>query len=286
MKLDDMMRAVAGTSSPAAGGPTTPVADVLAWQREMERAQTEAWFHGFAGSRSETSQAETKSSTEGKGPGEERRTARPSASGSDSSAAVHMRRASATSVDCNVRPFVVAGQVLPAAYQSASIPVDAVPTVNTASVSQAPPGDRPMDTSHMVYATASRAMQAEDHGPRIALTIVESPPAADVDDTGPAGRNVRQESTRLPVRVHVEGDRHDATVWLGLDTQAAVHLPTVTRAIAQWLAQAGYGQSRWICNGHPLDLDSLPGVVAENDRRASRATEPFPIIDQHLGESA
>ncbi|MGM9486034.1 hypothetical protein [Ideonella sp. YS5] len=297
MKLEDAMRALTAGSSSSAGKASAPAGDGQAWRRQMERAQADAWFHGFEGRRTADPPSKAKTPAQAKAPLEREtvRMARPDSKRPGSSSAVHVRRSSSASAGGNLQPLVVASPVLPAAYQPATIPVAALPAVVHATSPAAPvlqvqPILQPMRASPPAYATAPQVMVAGDDRPRLALTLVVAPPeagtAAEIDDTAPPPRNVRHESTRLPVRVHVEGDKEHATVWLGLDTPTAVHLPTVTRAVAQWLAQSGYGPARWICNGQALDLDALPGAGAESDRSSHESVTHFPFIDPAQGESA
>jgi hypothetical protein len=79
--------------------------------------------------------------------------------------------------------------------------------------------------------------------------------------------------SELPVRIHIEGDSSQCTVWLGVNMGAQGHLAEVTEAVARWLMRKGYGSPNWICNGQPLDSVQNSGPVA---------SEKFSLLDSHF----
>lgn len=294
MKLDDALGALAARPSSAAGNASAPAADTQAWRRQMERAQADAWFHGFAGSRASEARTSAGGSTAQRGDTrpEEHSAAGPAAGGVGSKRLASPHRAvGGVSGHRSDHAVAAASQLLPAAYQAATIPFDAKPMAEPLAQAGLPPTSWPTDCARTEVTMAIAATGAGHGSPRISLTIVEPPSTVDAEPdicgSATAACGARQESTRLPVRVHVESDKHIVTVWLGLDTQTAIHLPAVTRAVSQWLAQSGYRRARWICNGQPLDLDRLTSTgIADDDQRRFAAAEPFPIIEQPQGESA
>jgi hypothetical protein len=298
MKLDDAMSALAAGAPAAAGSPGAPMPDAQAWRREMERAQADTWFHRFVGDQASHSPTRTAASVDKKDNGnpqpEVREAAYASGASRTGAPTAAPYRAPLQPLGSAPVPLVMTGPGLPAAYQTAAAPTNAVaPARPTALTLWTLPSASAADAALIEVTAASHApMQADGGAAEVAVTPADPSLPADAPATWAAAtpakaRTARQESTRLPVRVHVEGNHRHATVWLGLDAQAAVDLPAVTRAISQWLAQAGYGKPAWICNGQALDPSELAPMDASQSERPSRkAATPFPFIDPAQGEPA
>jgi hypothetical protein len=52
-----------------------------------------------------------------------------------------------------------------------------------------------------------------------------------------------------PVRVHVEWKGEAATVWLGVDRQAALELPQLVERLSRWMSRLGVRLRSVVCNG-------------------------------------
>jgi hypothetical protein len=96
---------------------------------------------------------------------------------------------------------------------------------------------------------------------------------------------------RLPVRVHVEGDESQSTVWLGVDAAALAQLPGLATAVRRWLMNAGYGTPSWICNGQPMSADQItegaqPDIADARDAGLPRRSPPMTfVMNQTPGET-
>lgn len=77
-----------------------------------------------------------------------------------------------------------------------------------------------------------------------------------------------------PVRLHVEWSAASAKVWIGLDSAADVHLPTLVSSLARWLDRAGAKLRSVTCNGEVCFSDgdrSATSLANGTDRPSNGA---------------
>lgn len=219
--------AQAGQADPARSStPARAAADParLAWQREMERAQTEAWF---------------KKPSPPPGPG-------PRAHGDGRLAQAPVDPSSTRTVTpphpvFTWTPAQEAGQV---AVESAR---HQVPALASASEFAAVAASRPWAAGGSAAAPVPAPLSVRPSAPnRVAGPApTEAPPVllqlADVAE---------------PVRVHVQWDDGVARVWVGVDAAHAGHLPRVAEMVTRWLAGQGVRVTSLTCNGEPWPTDT------------------------------
>ena len=84
----------------------------------------------------------------------------------------------------------------------------------------------------------------------------------------PAGRlaaaAARAFAPAAPVRVHVEWKGDAATVWLGVDRQAALELPELVERLSRWMSRLGVRLRSVVCNG-TVCLPPRGDAVARSD---------------------
>ncbi|KQV92869.1 hypothetical protein [Rhizobacter sp. Root1221] len=220
--------AQAGQADPARS-PTTARAPAdparLAWQREMERAQTETWF--------------------------KKQTAPPP--GPDARARGDGRPAQAPANPSIARTVAPPHPVFTwaPAQEAGQVAVD----------SAGHQGRALAGTAEFAAATASRPFAIG--GP--AAAPVPAPlnvrPSAPNLITGPAPTEAPAVLLQLadvaePVRVHVQWDDGVARVWVGVDAAHADHLPRVAGMVTRWLAGQGIRVASLTCNGEPWPTDT------------------------------
>lgn len=261
----------------------------LAWRREMERAQSDAWFLGTLPTPSTTRQTAALPSAA---------TAKPVHAAVARSPAGHSRDGAAAK-DASIEPRASHGEH-PATSSTAARHASA------SSAQQTPPagaGIAAVRTMAISTESAVQLRQSPDLAlrltalttPRGALEVpvevhigapAEEPPATAEDRSTAAPR-----AGRLPVRVHVEGDAMQSTVWLGVDAAALAQLPGLAAAVRRWLMNAGYGTPSWICNGQPMSAEQIAegaesGVADARDARLPHRSPPMTfVLNQPPGET-
>jgi hypothetical protein len=292
VKLDDLTIAalLQRRAGPADNNATQQDAgSPLAWRREMERAQADAWFHEAL----QTPQDRREQA----GPRDQRASQRRSAPVDPHPMVEHHpatddRRQGAPLLPAQRERFAAVVKTLAAQPGVSPVPGVAAPPI--AVISSAAPR-----LGMQAEATAPRPavdlpVPPNTDRPSIALAALLEPAGPEALEANltelhtararpPAGE---PHTERLPVRVHIEGDAQRATVWLGVDAQAHAELPAVAEAIGRWLAQAGYGVPTFVCNGRVIDKTGHEFAMAE-DRVSDRtpATPAFEI-EPPTGESA
>lgn len=260
MRVDDLplpSAARAEASSNPATRETGDGHDLLAWQREMERAQARDWFHEALPAHAvEAAARRTGGDSIPAGrPAEAGSTGRPrpapSARMADEDRHVDAHEAPfapprSTSADA-MRPRTAFGAADPRATTDASPEALTPPALGlTRAANVATPMTQQVVQAHH---PSSRQM------------------------TGPAAE-VERRIDPLPIRVHLEGDEAAVTVWLGVDAKAAGELAPLQQAIGRWLLAAGYGATTWICNGKPVPA---PALHPSGDAGPADSTEFDPL---------
>lgn len=244
MKLDDALQAAMGRGPQASAGVGMSGTDASAWQREMERAQVHTWFHGWGG---DAARSQVQPPT-GPAPRREAPLA-PLKAAAHGGAVVSGGRAGAG---------VAVAASLPG-WGTGSLGGSSPTTQGQLAIQVTPVQRDVREGSTMPLATARVDALGRVTARVDALAVTGPEPAS----TGPdrASRQAASnasESSPMPVRVHIEGDAEQATVWLGMNAQSVVHLPQLTQAIGRWLARTGYREARWVCNGQPVDPSRAP----------------------------
>lgn len=270
MKLDELSLAAllqARHGQSDNGGSSQDGASPLAWRREMEKAQADAWFHG-ALRHPQSSKGHTDPQA-GKQPHRHVAMGSRGATGHRASIAVVQAKAfeSFNAIDAPTLRHAaqpVAARSLPVAAAAAGAPVRVAAQVEP--------------TAYPIEQTASSIK----HTPSRAPDTLTALPAHEGRD----GATRPSSASRLPVRVHIEGDAEHATVWLGIDAAARAELPAVTEAIGRWLAQAGYGVPTFVCNGRVIDETGREFQPAEQGATDRASATPVFTIEPATGESA
>lgn len=226
-------------------GPRAGASDLQAasWQREMERAQVQDWFHPALPNPPDTDAEKTSRDDQ------------------------HASAERSSAPRGSVRPAVpIAGSVHFQPHGVASsAALEATLRATTASFAVREP----------VHATPPRTLsEVSVHGssPAASDSASRAPGAGRVEgqlaDSAKASRSARtvRHDGALPVRIHVEGDAGHATVWIGLDAAARDDLALIGESLGRWLLDAGYGSSTWICNGRPMRAPAAAaGAAAQTD---------------------
>jgi len=228
--------ATALATSPEPSRPATPSREASdlgrqAWQREMERAQTESWFKQQAAARQSGPLPKAMPAYRpGAAPVD-----RPAACGvtpphpvfawAPARAAAHVVVHPAASASATPPTAAQAGANGTMANADAELPV---PVVAPAAASVPPNGCPAMD--------------------RLAACATEpgGAPAVLLDIDGVAA----------PVRVHVQWDEGVVRVWVGVDAAHAEHLPRVASMVTRWLAGQGVRVMNLTCNGEAWPVDT------------------------------
>lgn len=293
MKLGDMTNvplssAAAGSRASTMANEQTGAAD-LAWRREMERAQSEAWFLGVLPTSAPGQHAATTPSTASAikptaaapAMAGERLAhgAQAAGSGAKGSSAVRSNERHAAA---HSKPAHAAHALSGDRRSVAAVGVTAAST-EVAQLQQSP--DLALRLSSLTALHAAQELPFEVH---VGAPSEEAPGAAADEQAAAAPR-----AGRLPVRVHVEGDEKHSTVWLGVDAAALAQLPDLAMAVRRWLTRAGYGEPTWICNGQALSSDELAeGASISSDMadasevRSPRSDTPkLFVMNQTPGET-
>jgi hypothetical protein len=298
MKLDDAIPALLPKplGAQGAGARRLEATNVLpdAWRQEMERAQVESWFPGAL----PTPRGVIPSAEEPPRIGEG---AASTIRNSDSPSPLPGRQGN--------------GKSLGAIVDSGTQHVAGQPSRDSSGgrnlLRSLAPGSRPVLalSAHGESAPAGSVALAATRGPESnssplhvsmlrpvdAVPGRAGAPLAEGSEASDAGAAVKSRGRQaasappegqLPVRVHVEGDAQQATVWLGVDAGAYAELPAVTQAIARWMARSGYGAATWICNGQILDRPHTTEGEGEPQRDAPLVATRHPIKSANRGESA
>lgn len=244
-----------------------------AWRREMERVQAEAWFKGRLPQRHADSHA-------GSAAPHVRAGKNPSSFGMDVS---DLGMPGGLSFEGSNGRAAVAqfAAVNPAAPQGRSAvgPTTALTpsrTSNNGTASQQPDAS-PLPAKHRPAALALplRAMPTlADAAPTNVVTHEARGVAHDTVS------RAEPHKPASPVRVHIETEGGNATVWLGVDGPGLALVPQVVRDIATRLAHLGYAAPRWVCNGQPYA--ETPTATPQRCNEADR-TPASPI---HSGRQA
>jgi hypothetical protein len=293
VKLDDLAIAalMQRRAVPADNNATSPEAgSPLAWRREMERAQADAWFHGALqtpqGRREQAGSRDDGPSSHRSAPADPRPTA-------EHRHATNDRRQDGPLLPAHREAFAAVVRTLVA--QPGISPVLGATTLPVAAMSSGGPHlGMPAETAAPRPAVDLPLPPNTDR-PSIALAALPTgpaePEALEANPTEPHASGARPparepNTERLPVRVHIEGDAQHATVWLGVDAQARAELPAVAEAIGRWLAQAGYGVPTFVCNGRVIDKTGHEFTMAEDPASDRAPATPAFEIEPPTGESA
>lgn len=255
----------------------------LAWRREMERAQSDTWFlgvlptsasqHGALSDAASLKPAQVAMAHGGQ----------PVVPSSAAGLAKHQaaragtrsnERSEETMSSHAVGEFRSQRQVSLAAAsgRAAALPADGVVLLR--------------QSTDMALRLA--ALTASRNADEISVDVHIGAPTEDVPAADEGAAPVSTNS-RLPVRVHVEGDGTRSTVWLGVDPAALAQLPSLTAAVRRWLTHSGYGAPTWICNGRPLNPDQFAentDVVVQQAESVRLATHSRLLTsDQIPGET-
>lgn len=263
----------------------------LAWRREMERAQSDAWFLGVLPTSTAAQQAAAK---------------QPAAPNVRPAAAAHAAMGGERMAD---KAQATGQRADPPSSTDRSRDRRVVAAPHSAQSSPAKAGERRFGVPVGIQGAAGvttlgdpvvQLQQSPDLALRLsslkASHIAEELPfevhlGAPADEAAAAEAEQHTASApragRLPVRVHVEGDEQRSTVWLGVDAAVLAQLPDLALAVRRWLTRAGYGEPTWICNGQPLDAEQLgegatAGTPDAAQARLPRSTRPASFLMNHF----
>lgn len=221
------------TPPSAARGSTTP--SRLAWQREMERAQSETWFQHAA-------------------PGHP-------PSGAN---ATHARGAAAPPSDALAQRPAPPQPVL---SWSAAPPTPPAPQLAGAIVTESLSTTAPPSRSEVGVGAPLPAMPGE---PNVSAERDE-PSLPRMDRSAPVGPRqpvlLRATGGGDPVRVHVQWDGDAARVWVGVDAAHALQLPEVAGMVVHWLSGQGIRVQEVVCNGKALRLPAPASRLSPHSAR-------------------
>lgn len=255
----------------------------LAWRREMERAQSDAWFLGVL-----------PAPVRGQQPAAQQTAASTTRSATATHAALASDRTSTTAEVAWRGAKLQTSAARPLHHRAAVAPGH---STHSSQPSAAKASERAFPAADGVHGAAVTApgesVTQLQQSPDLALrlsSLKASHPAeespfevhlgAPGDEAAAAEADEHTASTpragRLPVRVHVEGDDQRSTVWLGVDAAALAQLPDLAIAVRRWLTRAGYGEPTWICNGQPLDARQLGEDATPGTPDAARGGLPRP----------
>lgn len=251
------------SSDPQGGGPRVD-SRRLAWQREMERAQTDSWF--------KKPQAET--------PDRQSNQPRPSATrvqqskneSSGSEQRTYTPTYLATMVAISKPPIsdlrearhLVAGDLIQRTF---------APLIDeagqTAFSEQGLPFQR-VSAPLLCTADPQIALGLEAARPAGGATAVEGQrdePTAESRNLRPNGAwitSVTLPGSREPVRLHVQYEGETAKVWVGLDGSHEAHLPQLASLVSECLQGQGLRVISVVCNGKTFS------EIAVDEQREAR----------------
>jgi hypothetical protein len=211
VKLDELnlaalLQAHQGQADASPNGGTSP----QAWRREMEKAQADAWFHEALRTPQHRDEAASQVAS---------RPVHPSALGlpveTTHHAASHVQ---ATRTRATAAPIEEVPTPLPATPSALSVAASAVSAASRAAALGSEPFATITEEAFApivsdMHVTVPVDLEAEV----LAQAEAFSSQAPDAD-ARPTARPT--DGNRLPVRVHIEGDARQATVWLGVDAAA------------------------------------------------------------------
>ncbi|HEX5682655.1 MAG TPA: hypothetical protein VFY73_01360 [Ideonella sp.] len=290
MKLHTFHATVTATqarSDEAARLPSSPDTQAaLAWRREMERAQADAWFKGSLPTPDSHLANDTQQHSTRYDPAGRSRAAFDAPADHRSPDTVHADVLGTATVTASpsVKPALQPGSLIMPTGSGTRIEGriglisadSSRPTGKIMGRQQSAPEPARVNPASLSSGFGTQVDADED------APASEGPSASPRRDAAGASDNDAQPL----VRVHVEGDAERSTVWLGIDASARPSLLAITEVVSRWLARAGYGTPTWICNGQaigdPGDGDASYLTPADKPVKAALSFK----IEPPIGESA
>lgn len=276
-----------------------------AWRQEMEKVQSEGWFHPVGDSTGNKRMAIGWLARDAAPRGaagvvsKSSDTASPGPVGATSSAPEDGSLATPQHgpVRSTAAPIESAGQLQlsgaaaqgkvpnpegPVSYRAA--PTD-IPCPTVSATGHTAPTHTPLVTAWGLV--SEEAPKAND--------TLHAPDLSGADSASPRAALAASDEHSPPVRIHVEGDARSATVWLGVDAAVRPQVLALQHAVALWLSHSGYSSLRWVCNGAPLaapphTAPSDPGDASVAPIRLHQQAPqglpvPTPAVTHPSGES-
>lgn len=248
----------------------SPRAD-LAWHREMERAQAQAWFTSAATQTAHSAMAH--SSTAG---GVDTHHARGIPTDDPQAATRDLTVPAHCSTHCAGGASVLPAPVAPSGEPCRSAVIEGEgpqPTISTRTRCNAPLLDARagvFDSSPLAFAPANASLpEPLLQGGR---ALGSASDRADTVRTQEPGRPCGITTTdwlyapaHAPLRVSVQWQGEQANVWLGLDAGLAAQLPQIVQQLGRWLSSSGLTLAGLTCNGRPFGETRRTGPPREAD---------------------